>query len=84
MNLEEKMRITFLLELGCDFDGVDGSRTGLVLRLFENFFLLRFNAANAPNPKTKYEKWARKAKRLCFFQSFPYTLNHFDTIDKEH
>lgn len=32
------------------FDGADGSRTGLVLRLFENFFRLRFSAANAPNP----------------------------------
>lgn len=32
------------------FDGADGSRTGLVFRLFENFFRLRLSAANAPNP----------------------------------
>lgn len=42
--------ITFLLGLCSTFDGVAGSSTGLVLRLFENFLRFRFKAANAPNP----------------------------------
>lgn len=41
---------TFLLGAGINFDGVDGSSTGLVFRLFENFLRLRLSAAKAPNP----------------------------------
>lgn len=41
---------TFLPDAGIDFDGVDGSSTGLVFRLFENFLRFRLSAANAPNP----------------------------------
>lgn len=44
---------TFLLGAGIDFEGVDGSSTGLVFRLFENFLRLRLSAANAPNPKKR-------------------------------
>lgn len=44
-----KVELTFLLGLST-LDGVDGSNTGLVLRLFENFLRFRLSAANAPNP----------------------------------
>lgn len=44
------MNFTFLLGLCSTLDGVDGSSTGLVFRLLENFLRFRFNAANAPNP----------------------------------
>lgn len=43
---------TFLLDAGADFEG-DGSSTGLVFRLFENFLRFRLSAANAPNPTKK-------------------------------
>lgn len=57
-------KLTFLLGLGSIFEGVDGSKTGLVFRLFENFFRFRFSAANAPNPKrTEHFKRERKKAR---------------------
>lgn len=55
-------KLTFLLGLGSIFEGVDGSKTGLVFRLFENFFRFRFSAANAPNPKRR-EHFKRKKKQ---------------------
>lgn len=46
----EWVQFTFLLGLDSVFEGAAGSKTGLVLRLFENFFRFRLSAAKAPNP----------------------------------
>lgn len=50
MEITASSIFTFLLDAGIDFEGVDGSSTGLVFRLFENFLRFRLSAANAPNP----------------------------------
>lgn len=56
LNKAQWNAFTFLLGLDSVFDGADGSKTGLVFRLFENFLRFRLSAANAPNPREIWNK----------------------------
>lgn len=60
--------LTFLLGLDSVFETADGSKTGLVFRLFENFLRLRLSAAKAPNP----------LKRISNKNTNMHELNHYD------
>lgn len=56
LNRSQWNAFTFLFGLDSVFDGADGSKTGLVFRLFENFLRFRLSAANAPNPREIWNK----------------------------
>lgn len=75
--MQFSIKLTFLLTPDCV--GGAGSSTGLVFRLFENFFRLRLSAANAPNPKIRTFGWHTHSFGQCrlwrFFFYFDWNLN---------